>query len=135
MEGGVPGSVAFYSARDGNNEIYVMDGDGGRPRRITHDSPDRLDAMLAAGLEREARELWEAGRSPGEPGLDTIGIQEWWPHFEGRRGRDETIDEIRAATRRYAKRQTTWFRHQGEYRTVPAEGAVSSITDLWSRTR
>jgi tRNA dimethylallyltransferase len=96
---------------------------------------ERLDAMLAAGLEREARGLWEAGRSPSEPGLDTIGIQEWWPHFEGERGREETIDEIRAATRRYAKRQTTWFRHRGEYRSIPADGAVPSILDLWSRAR
>jgi Tol biopolymer transport system component len=32
---GAPGSVAFFSARDGNNEVYVMDQDGGQPRRIT----------------------------------------------------------------------------------------------------
>jgi tRNA dimethylallyltransferase len=96
---------------------------------------ERLDSMLAAGLEREARALWESGRSPEEPGLDTIGIQEWWPHFEGARGREETIDEIRSATRRYAKRQTTWFRRQGEYRPIPAHDAVPSILDLWRRSR
>lgn len=96
---------------------------------------ERLDAMLAVGLEREARGLWEAGRSPKEPGLDTIGIQEWWPHFEGGRSREETIEEIRAATRRYAKRQTTWFRHQGEYHPIPAEHAAPSILDLWRHSR
>jgi tRNA dimethylallyltransferase len=96
---------------------------------------ERLDSMLAAGLEREARALWESGRSPEEPGLDTIGIQEWWPHFEGARGREETIDEIRSATRRYAKRQTTWFRRQGEYRPIPADDALPSILDLWRRSR
>ena len=37
MQGrGIPGSVAFFSARDGNNEIYVMDPDGSRPLRITN---------------------------------------------------------------------------------------------------
>jgi tRNA dimethylallyltransferase len=96
---------------------------------------ERLDSMLAAGLEREARELWESGRSPKEPGLDTIGVQEWWPHFEGVRGREETIDDIRAATRQYAKRQSTWFRRQGEYRPIPADDAVPSILDLWRRSR
>ncbi|HET9333626.1 MAG TPA: tRNA (adenosine(37)-N6)-dimethylallyltransferase MiaA [Gemmatimonadota bacterium] len=95
---------------------------------------ERLDEMLSAGLEEEARALWEAGRSANEPGLDTIGIQEWWRHFEGGRSRDETIEEIRAATRQYAKRQTTWFRHQGEYRPIPADDAAPSILDLWSRS-
>jgi hypothetical protein len=34
---GVPGRVAFFTARDGNNEICVMDWDGRRPLRITND--------------------------------------------------------------------------------------------------
>lgn len=91
----------------------------------------RLDAMLAAGLEQEARELWEAGWAPTDPGLDTIGYREWWPHFEGVHTREQAIAAIRAATRHYAKRQTTWFRHQGNYRPVPAEGAATVIADSW----
>jgi tRNA dimethylallyltransferase len=91
----------------------------------------RLDAMLAAGLEREARELWEAGWAPADPGLDTIGYREWWPHFERVHTRAQAIAAIRAATRQYAKRQTTWFRHQGSYRPVPAEGAARVIADAW----
>ena len=105
-----------------------------RPRPELHQRIDaRLAAMLDAGLEREARELWEAGWSADAPGLDTIGVQEWWPHFEGRAGSGETIDEIRGATRRYAKRQATWFRHQGEYVAVAADEAVASILQLWRR--
>ena len=92
----------------------------------------RLDAMLAAGLEREARELWEAGWAPTDPGLDTIGYREWWPHFDGVRTREQAIAAIRASTRQYAKRQTTWFRHQGSYRPVPAERAAQVISDAWS---
>lgn len=57
MEGGVPGSVAFYSARDGNNEIYVMDGDGGRPRRITHDSPDVPASDIDPDISTDGREI------------------------------------------------------------------------------
>ena len=91
----------------------------------------RLEAMLEAGLEREARELWEAGRSPAEPGLDTIGVQEWWPCFEGAQEREQTIEAIRGATVRYAKRQTTWFRNQGDYQPVPPDGAAPAIADLW----
>jgi Tol biopolymer transport system component len=40
---GVPGGVAFYSARDGNNEIYIMDWDGSRPFRITNDPASDVD--------------------------------------------------------------------------------------------
>lgn len=95
----------------------------------------RLEAMLAGGLESEARDLWEAGHSPEEPGLDTIGIQEWWPHFAGERSRADTVEAIRRATIRYAKRQSTWFRNQGEYRPVAAGGAVEAVVDLWEEAR
>lgn len=44
---GVPGNVVFYSARDGNNEIYVMDWDGRRPTRLTDDPASDLDPALS----------------------------------------------------------------------------------------
>jgi tRNA dimethylallyltransferase len=107
-----------------------------RPRAELLDRIDRrLEAMLEAGLEAEARTLWQAGWTPDDPGIDTIGYQEWWPHFEGARGRDETIAAIRAATRQYAKRQSTWFRHQGEYMPVPADGGRDRLIDLWREGR
>jgi len=95
----------------------------------------RLDAMLDAGLEAEARALWEDGWTPEDPGIDTIGYQEWWPHFEGALGRDETIAAIRTATRQYAKRQTTWFRNQGHYVAVPAGEARDRVMQLWRDRR
>jgi TolB protein len=44
---GVPGSVAFFSARTGNNEIYVMDWDGRRPLRITDDAASDVDPDIS----------------------------------------------------------------------------------------
>jgi Tol biopolymer transport system component len=44
---GVPGSVAFFSARDGNNEIYVMDWDGTRPLRLTSDPASDVDPDMS----------------------------------------------------------------------------------------
>ncbi|MGH7571579.1 MAG: tRNA (adenosine(37)-N6)-dimethylallyltransferase MiaA [Gemmatimonadota bacterium] len=90
---------------------------------------ERLEAMLEAGLEEEARRLYEAGWTAEAPGLDTIGYREWWPLFEGRRGRGATIREIQAATRAYARRQETWFRHQGSYLTRPPSAAA--VLDAW----
>ena len=95
----------------------------------------RVETMLDAGLEAEARALWEAGWTPEDPGIDTIGYQEWWPHFEGVRGREETVEAIRAATRQYAKRQSTWFRHQGDYVPVPAAEAAATVVELWKDKR
>ena len=95
----------------------------------------RLETMLEAGLEAEARALWEAGWTPEDPGIDTIGYQEWWPYFEGAREREETIAAIRTATRQYAKRQSTWFRNQGDYVAVPAGGARDRVIELWKGRR
>jgi len=44
---GVPGSVVFFSARDGNNEIYAMDWDGRRPLRITSDPASDTDPDIS----------------------------------------------------------------------------------------
>ena len=44
---GAPGSVALFSARDGNNEIYVMDQDGGQPRRITENPFSDVDPDIS----------------------------------------------------------------------------------------
>jgi Tol biopolymer transport system component len=44
---GAPGSVAFFSARDGNNEIYVMDPDGSRPLRITSNPASDVDPDIS----------------------------------------------------------------------------------------
>jgi len=45
--GGPPGSIAFYSARDGNNEIYVMNADGSDPFRVTYDGPSDVDPDIS----------------------------------------------------------------------------------------
>jgi Tol biopolymer transport system component len=44
---GLPGGVAFYSARDGNPEIYTMDRDGANPTRITHDAATDVDPAIS----------------------------------------------------------------------------------------
>lgn len=105
-----------------------------RPRSELHARIDRrLEAMLEAGLEGEARALHDAGWSPEDPGLDSIGTREWWPYFEGRRSREETITDIRAATRAYARRQETWFRHQGRYRRTPPD--PGAVLEAWRSYR
>ncbi|MDD6094396.1 MAG: tRNA (adenosine(37)-N6)-dimethylallyltransferase MiaA [Clostridia bacterium] len=71
----------------------------------------RVDAMMDAGLEAEVRSLWENGLlSPKKPAFQAIGYKEFIPYFEGKATLSETADAIKLATRRYAKRQITWFK-------------------------
>ena len=67
----------------------------------------RVDEMVAAGLEEEARGLLPF-RSLNA--LNTVGYREWFSFFDGACTREETIAQIKSNTRRYARKQLTWFR-------------------------
>ena len=67
----------------------------------------RVEIMIKAGLEEEARDLLEHKQLNA---LQTVGYREWFSHFNGQWNREKTIEEIKKNSRRYAKRQTTWFR-------------------------
>jgi tRNA dimethylallyltransferase len=62
--------------------------------------------MLAAGLEQEAREVYPLREHNA---LQTVGYRELFDHFDGTIGRAEAVELIRRNSRRYAKRQMTWF--------------------------
>ena len=83
------------------------------PRDVLHRRiAQRARAMLDAGLVEEVRSLLERGISPAAPGLDAVGYREVVAMLAGRLPAAELLDAIIVATRRYAKRQETWFRHQ-----------------------
>ena len=63
--------------------------------------------MVEAGLEEEARGLLEHQQLNA---LQTVGYREWFSHFNGQWDQEKAIEEIKKNSRRYAKRQTTWFR-------------------------
>ena len=94
----------------------------------------RLERMLERGLEQEARRVWEMRLPPSAPAARTVGYREWFAYFEGSQPRDSALDEIRQNTRRYAKRQLTWFRAQPEAAWVEA-AAGESGPDLADRIR
>ena len=68
---------------------------------------ERVDQMIAMGLEEEAHELFP---QKALNALQTVGYREWFAHFEGKWDRETAIEEIKKNSRRYAKRQVTWFR-------------------------
>jgi tRNA dimethylallyltransferase len=72
----------------------------------------RLEAMVAAGWVDEVRQLVDAGVPATAKPFEFIGYREWREFIEGKIGKEEAIERIRLATRRYAKRQITWFRRE-----------------------
>jgi tRNA dimethylallyltransferase len=73
----------------------------------------RVEGMVAAGLEEEARGLWPLAHLNA---LQTVGYQEFFDYFDGKMGRDEAISKLQQHTRRYAKRQLTWFKRDAGVR-------------------
>jgi tRNA dimethylallyltransferase len=72
----------------------------------------RVDEMLANGLEDEVRALMDRGYSPELPSMQGLGYKQFLEHFQGRISRDEAVALLKRDTRRYAKRQFTWFRRE-----------------------
>ena len=68
----------------------------------------RVDELLANGLVDEARNIWIKGDM--KTAANAIGYKELIPFFEGISPLNECVDKIKQETRRYAKRQLTWFR-------------------------
>lgn len=67
----------------------------------------RVDEMLANGLEAEAKTVYPYKEISA---LQTVGYQEFFDFFDGKISREEAIGLIKRNSRRYAKRQMTWFR-------------------------
>ncbi len=76
----------------------------------------RVDRMLEAGLEDEVRSLLADGRTAEDISMQGIGYKEMIAYLRGECPREEAIALIKQSSRRYAKRQLTWFRRYPEMR-------------------
>ena len=70
----------------------------------------RVDAMLAAGLEQETRQLLQAGLSPTALSMRSIGYRQMAQYLAGELEYEEMAAKIKQATRNFAKRQFTWYK-------------------------
>ena len=90
----------------------------------------RVDAMVEAGLVGEVRGLLDAGFREGVTAPQAIGYKEIVEALEGRCTLDEAIAAIKQATRRYGKRQRTWFRRDERIRWIDADaGNARAMAD------
>ena len=74
----------------------------------------RVEMMMQNGLEEEARQLYDAVKGLDVQSIRGIGYKEWVDYFEGQLSKEATIQKIQQNSRRYAKRQLTWFRNRFE---------------------
>jgi tRNA dimethylallyltransferase len=88
----------------------------------------RLRAMVAAGALDELRALRRLGLSADLPLLKAVAVRELLRHLEGRLDLETGLERATIQTRRYAKRQLTWLRHQlPELAPVPRFGDAANI--------
>ncbi|MCG0277815.1 MAG: tRNA (adenosine(37)-N6)-dimethylallyltransferase MiaA [Thermanaeromonas sp.] len=95
----------------------------------------RVDKMLEAGLVEEVRGLLRKGYSPDLPALQALGYKEIIAYLQGKVSLEEAIYILKRNTRRYAKRQLTWFRRDPRIRWWEVEPEkfeeISSSVALW----
>ncbi len=84
----------------------------------------RVDAMFAARLVEEVRTLLDRPRPLSKTAAQAVGYREVIEHLQGERGLAATIELVKTRTRRFAKRQRTWFRSLSECRFVPVEAPL-----------
>ncbi len=74
----------------------------------------RVEAMMDAGLCAEARRLYDAGIPRKGTAAQGIGYKELFSYFDGKCSLQEAEEQIKLASRHFAKRQLTWFRREND---------------------
>ena len=100
-----------------------------REREVQHRRiEDRVESMIADGLVAETQQLVDGDRTLGRTASQAVGYREVLEHLAGDFDLPDTVERIKARTRRFAKRQGTWFRSLSECRFVDLSGEESAET-------
>lgn len=104
-----------FSSFHSNNEISLPDDmlvfGLQRPRKQLHIRiNERVDKMIARGLVEETQNILNDGYEPDLQSLQTVGYRDIISYLNGNKSYEQMIADIKTQTRRYAKRQITWFR-------------------------
>lgn len=109
------------------------------PRPVLHQRIRiRAEEMLKRGVLEEVAAVLADGAPADGPGLDGVGLKEPVEYLEGKRTRESVAEAVALATRQYAKRQETWFRHQlhGQVMLLdsvrPPEVLAAEIAARWA---
>jgi tRNA dimethylallyltransferase len=125
---------SFYKERRGvesDDTLYI----GIAPdKKDLHESIDlRVDMMLSAGFVDEVERLRSMGYSPQLPSMRTIGYAEINDFLDGFLTYNDTVDKIKVSTKKYAKRQMTWFQRNKKILWFKPEDQkkITKIIENW----
>ena len=97
----------------------------------------RVTRMAEEGLVAEVERLLEQGYGPDDPGMTGTGYREIAAYLTGETSLEEALDRMRSVTRKYARRQLTWFRHQVPDDVVridglqPVANQAARVVEAW----
>ena len=105
-------------------EIQVM------PKRevVYQNCEDRLKLMLQMGAIQEVKNLMK--KKPTGGVLKAIGVKQIFEYIQGDIDRNQLEEQIVTATRQYAKRQMTWFRHHGNSKLIVADPKSENLDKI-----
>ena len=98
--------------------------------KLYNDINRRVDTMIAMGLEKEVQRLLEMGYSQDLPSMQSIGYRHFAAFLQGRVPREYAVETMKRDTRRYAKRQLTWFRSVPEIVWVDKKDGLEKVRFL-----
>lgn len=109
-------------------------------REVLYDRINRrVDMMIEGGLLDEVKWLMDMGYNKSLNSMKGIGYKEVMDYFDGLAGFEETIEIIKQSSRRYAKRQLTWFRRDDRIHYVSSENPFNEakllIDEFLSKTK
>lgn len=104
-----------------------------RSRQTLYERIDkRVDQMLEQGLLKEAQQMLLADKR--HTAVQAIGYKELFPYLEGKQTLQSCVEQLKMSTRRYAKRQLSWFRRDERYHWIYADD-FSSFTGVVDAAR
>jgi tRNA dimethylallyltransferase len=98
-QGGWPGPVMWLCLEPPRDALYRL-------------CEERFDQMMAHGALEEAAQLASRGLDRSHPAMRALGVPHLLAHLAGELDLESAVEKAKTGTRRYAKRQSTWFRHQ-----------------------
>ena len=128
--GGIPLSE-IQEAHSFNDRMYhpVIVGLSMDRKELYKRIEERVDRMVEMGLEAEVRRLMDVSSGPIPP-MHGLGYKQFADYIKGTHSLEETIYRLKRDTRRYAKRQITWFRRDGRIRWYSVRDDLSHMEGI-----
>ncbi|WP_417465109.1 tRNA (adenosine(37)-N6)-dimethylallyltransferase MiaA [Kordiimonas sp.] len=125
-----PGPMQRYD-EDGALIKLVLD----PPRDVLYDRCNRrFDLMLDEGAMDEVQALMERKLDPTLPVMRSLGVPQLMAYLKGELPLEDAVEDAKMQTRRFAKRQLTWFRNQfGDWKRLPAQLSESEYRDFLNK--